>query len=103
MKKKTKITKSIRVSLRTYELLRRIAFKAHKPMTAIIDEWANANKVWPANIFWPLYVAALQQIIYKCAFHWRATPRGGWASYMRKRWRSLGLDAKTGRGGAREA
>jgi hypothetical protein len=40
-----KKTKVVRVSLRTYEMLRRIAFKAHKPMTAIIDEWAQSKKV----------------------------------------------------------
>jgi hypothetical protein len=42
---KNRVTKSVRISLRTYELLRRIAFKAHKPMTDIIDEWAKSQKV----------------------------------------------------------
>jgi hypothetical protein len=44
MTNKRKPTKSVRISLRTYELLRRIAFKAHKPMSAIIDEWAAKQK-----------------------------------------------------------
>lgn len=43
-KKKAAPTKGIRVSLRTWELLRRIAFKAHKPMKVIIEEWAATHK-----------------------------------------------------------
>lgn len=37
--KKKKVTKHIRVSLRAYEILRRMAFKAHKPMVDILDEF----------------------------------------------------------------
>lgn len=45
MKNKKKPSKQVRVSLITYELLRRMAFKAHKPMTEIIDQWALSKKV----------------------------------------------------------
>ena len=41
MKKKTR---QVRISLRAYELLRRWAFKAHKPMVEIIDELVLAKK-----------------------------------------------------------
>ncbi len=39
--KNKKPTKNVRISLRSYELLRRIAFKAHKPIVDILDEFVS--------------------------------------------------------------
>ena len=36
--KKPKVTKQVRISLTHYEQIRRVAFHAHKPMTAILEE-----------------------------------------------------------------
>lgn len=36
--KELKESKLVRISLRDYELLRRLAFKAHKPMILILEE-----------------------------------------------------------------
>jgi hypothetical protein len=36
-KKKKKITKQVRISLQHWEQLRRVAFRAHKPMTEILE------------------------------------------------------------------
>lgn len=44
MKIKKKPTKQVRMSLRAYEFFRRLAFKAHKPMVQIIDEWVVKNR-----------------------------------------------------------
>jgi hypothetical protein len=37
-KKKQKVSKQVRVSLKHYEQLRRAAYRAHKPMAAILEE-----------------------------------------------------------------
>lgn len=38
MKTKSKETVPVRVYLKDYEVLRRLAFRAHKPMTEILEE-----------------------------------------------------------------
>jgi hypothetical protein len=42
--KKKKQTKQVRISLKHYELIRRVAFRAHKPMTAILEEIINRHE-----------------------------------------------------------
>ena len=37
-------TKTIRISLRAWELLRRMAFKSHEPMSKIIEAFIHSKK-----------------------------------------------------------
>jgi hypothetical protein len=45
MKTKKKVTRQVRISLSTYELVRRIAFRLHKPIGVVIDEVIASKKV----------------------------------------------------------
>jgi hypothetical protein len=36
-------TKQVRISLKHYELIRRLAFRLHKPMSAVLEEIINAR------------------------------------------------------------
>jgi hypothetical protein len=41
---KKKANKQIRVSLKHYELTRRVAFRKHKPMSAVLQEIIDAKQ-----------------------------------------------------------
>ena len=44
MRKKKKVTRNVRISLQAWEQIRRIAYRAHKPMSVIVERLVTAKR-----------------------------------------------------------